>query len=242
MCHWQLSVGNLRSILSFGIINPTNGASMPKSAIVFCDENVTPLTEIAEVFCTMLDELGFTVTLERNFAAFTDFESLKSYDLIIPSVMVEDDNYPFAEGVTKAVEAGTGILGIHGACSCFIKNPNWRFMMGGSFMAHPGLLNVEYTVDVLPNTILKDITSFDVKTEQFYLHVDPAVNILATSTFPGAPGPHTTNGTHIMPVAWTKNWGEGKVFYCSLGHNVAVFSAYPQFESILKQGIMYTVK
>jgi len=44
------------------------------------------------------------------------------------------------------------------------------------------------------------------------MHVDPGNRVLATTRF----------GDVVMPVTWTKMYGEGRVFYCSLGHNAEV--------------------
>jgi len=51
------------------------------------------------------------------------------------------------------------------------------------------------------------------------MHVDPANDVLATTRFPVADGPHVKNGPVDMPVIWTKYYGEGRVYYNSLGHH-----------------------
>ena len=48
------------------------------------------------------------------------------------------------------------------------------------------------------------------------MHVDPANEVLATTTFTGEHAPWIEGV--VMPVVWKKRYGEGRVFYSSLGH------------------------
>jgi type 1 glutamine amidotransferase len=45
-----------------------------------------------------------------------------------------------------------------------------------------------------------------------------------------------------MPVAWTKRWGEGRVFYCSLGHNDKLFENCPSAELFMERGMLWAAK
>jgi type 1 glutamine amidotransferase len=42
-----------------------------------------------------------------------------------------------------------------------------------------------------------------------------------------------------MPVAWTKYWGMGRVFYCSLGHHADVFDACPEAQLLMERGMLW---
>jgi hypothetical protein len=61
--------------------------------------------------------------------------------------------------------------------------------------------------------VTRGISDFEVSSEQYYLHVDPAVKVLATTRFPVADGPHVANGPVDMPVLWTKLFGRGRVLF-----------------------------
>ena len=89
-------------------------------------------------------------------------------------------------------------------------------MTGGQWVAHPGNDGVEYTVNIVKGShpIVEGIEDFQVKSEQYYMHVDPAVKVLATTRFPVVDGPHVPNGPVDMPVVWIKYWGKGRVFDC----------------------------
>ena len=41
-----------------------------------------------------------------------------------------------------------------------------------------------------------------------------------------------------MPVIWTKYWGEGRVFYCSLGH-VANIVRQPEVLDLMTRGLLW---
>jgi type 1 glutamine amidotransferase len=110
-------------------------------------------------------------------------------------------------------------------------------------VAHPGNDGTTYVVKIGPNKspITDGITDFGVCTEQYYMHVDPAVKVLATTRFPTAPGPHETNGPVEMPVLWTKMYGKGRVFYNALGHHADVLEPEP-VKTIMRRGFLWAAK
>jgi type 1 glutamine amidotransferase len=88
--------------------------------------------------------------------------------------------------------------------------------------------------------ITRGIPDFDVQTEQYYMHVDPSNNVLATTTFPARPGHEWIRGV-VMPVAWTRAWGKGRVFYCSLGHHASDFDV-PETRDLVRRGILWAAR
>jgi hypothetical protein len=128
-------------------------------------------------------------------------------------------------------------------CDSFRDSTEWQFMTGGQWVAHPGNDGVEYLVTISPqkNPITEGINDFSVKSEQYYMHVDPAVKVLATTRFPSVDGPHAPNGPVDVPVIWTKFWGKGRVFYCSLGHHADV-AAMPQVKEIMRRGFLWAAQ
>jgi len=116
-------------------------------------------------------------------------------------------------------------------------------MTGGQWVAHPGNDGVRYTVRIGPTAspITAGIGDFEVASEQYYMHVDPAVKVLATTRFPVADGPHSPNGPVDMPVVWTKHYGKGRVFYNSLGHQANIVAAEPCL-TIMRRGFAWAAK
>lgn len=172
--------------------------------------------EVAEVFRAGLVERGFAVEVADTLDAFCD-PSLPELDLVIPVwTMGRLSGEQFAP-LSAAVQAGVGLAGVHGGmCDAFREQTEWQFMTGGQWVAHPGNDGVTYTVQITrpDHPICVGVADFEVTSEQYYLHVDPINEVLATTVF------EQYNGC-VMPVTWTKSWGRGRVFYCSLGHRPA---------------------
>jgi uncharacterized protein len=202
--------------------------------------------QVAEVLTKALQEQGFEVEVSDTLDAFKDVEKLKSLDLIVPVWTMGKITGEQLNPVAEAVRSGVGIGGCHGGmCDSFRDATEWQFITGGQWVAHPGNSGVEYTVHITDSShpITQGIGDFVVKSEQYYMHTDPANKVLATTTFPspGADGPHVTNGPVEMPVVWTKMYGEGRVFYCSLGHDADVVKQ-PETLEIMTRGLVWAAK
>jgi type 1 glutamine amidotransferase len=164
-----------------------------------------------------------------------------SLDLIVPAYTMGNISETQLNGVCAAVRGGVGIAGCHGGmCDAFRSATEWHFMTGGQWVAHPGGNDVEYKVKITDKThpITRGLSDFSVRSEQYYLHVDPAVKVLATTRFPTADGPHVANGPVDMPVAWTKLYGSGRIFYCSLGHQLEVMGI-PEAREMMRRGFLW---
>jgi hypothetical protein len=109
-------------------------------------------------------------------------------------------------------------------------------MVGGQWVAHPGDI-IAYTVNVVSDDpITAGVADFTMHTEQYYMHVDPSNEVLATTTFSGEYAPWIA-GT-VMPVVWKRRWGEGRVFYCSLGHQTKDLEV-PPVTMIMRRGLLW---
>ena len=178
--------------------------------------------QVAEIFEKQLRENGFQVEVSNTLDAYLDVDKLKALDLIVPIWTMGTIKGEQLNPLLEAVKSGVGLAGCHGGmCDSFRDATEYQFMTGGQWVAHPGNDGVEYTVRITdPGHFITQGSpaEFPVKSEQYYMHVDPANKILATTRFPTADGPHVPNGTVDMPVVWTKYYGKGRVFYNSLGH------------------------
>ncbi len=203
--------------------------------------------KVADLFATLLRGEEFDVEVSDTLDSFLDGERLKSLHLIVPVWTMGQISAEQCGGVLAAVESGVGLAGCHGGmCDSFRESTDWQFMTGGQWVAHPGNDGVEYLVEIrrdVLHPITEGIGDFTVKSEQYYMHVDPAVQVLATTRFPtpGADGPHSPNGPVQMPVVWTKRWGKGRVFYTSLGHQRDVLESAPVPE-LLRRGLLWAAK
>jgi len=200
---------------------------------------------VAEIFHRALAADGFDVTLSDRVEAFAELD-LQSFDLIVPHWTMGKIEPAQLKPVIAAVRSGVGLAGCHGGmCDAFRDATDWHFMTGGQWVAHPGNDGTRYTVNLTPlgqtDPILAGITDFDLASEQYYMHVDPAVRVLATTRFPVADGPHTPNGQVDMPVIWTKRFGAGRVFYNATGHTPQVVESEPNL-TIMRRGFAWAAR
>jgi type 1 glutamine amidotransferase len=198
--------------------------------------------KVADIFQGALQRHGFEVEVRDTLDAFLDAEKLRGLDLIVPIWTMGKITNEQLNPLLAAVKGGVGIAGCHGGmCDSFREATEYQFMTGGQWVAHPGNDGVEYTVDVIDPDHFITRTSpaqFTVRSEQYYMHVDPAVRVLATTRFPTADGPHRKNGAFDMPVVWTKYYGEGRVAYNSLGHHADIV-AQPEVLTLCVRGLLW---
>jgi len=200
--------------------------------------------QVAERFEKCLEGLDFEVETSDTLDTFLDLEKLKTLDLIVPIWTMGEITKEQLEPVLEAVGSGVGLVGCHGGlCDAFRNSVGWQFMTGGNWVAHPGGDGVKYTVNIKNSSspITVGLSDFEVESEHYYLHVDPAVEVLATTRFPAVNWYHASNGQVDMPVVWTKRWGFGRVFYNSLGHHAEIFDI-PEALELMKRGFLWAAK
>lgn len=196
-------------------------------------------------FAGLLEKHGYETTISDTLESFADLDALLDLDLIVACWTMGEIKREYSQHVAKAVGAGVGLAGCHGGmCDAFRNDVEWQFMTGGQWVSHPGGDGVEYTVNICHGSspIVEGLTDFPVKSEHYYLHIDPAIEILATTRFPVVPYYHISNKPVDMPVAWTKYWGNGRVFYCSLGHHDDVFDNAPQAQMLMERGMLWAAQ
>ena len=200
--------------------------------------------EVADLFTRVLRDEGFEVDISADLDAFRDERKLFGLDLIVPHWTMGKILPEQVNPVLRAVQSGVGLAGVHGGmCDAFRDCTDWHFMTGGQWVAHPGNDGVRYRVHVndRAHPITRGVDDFDVASEQYYMHVDPGVKVLATTQFPVAEGPHVPNGPVAMPVIWTKLFGKGRVYYNSIGHTAAVLEREPVL-TLVRRGFRWAAE
>lgn len=194
--------------------------------------------ESAALFAGLLREAGYEVEISNTLDSYLDADKLRGLDLIVPTWTMDKITDAQSKGLLDAIQSGVGVGGWHGTMGdSFRDNVNYQFMVGGQWVAHPGNI-IDYTVNVTrhDHPITQGLSDFRMHSEQYYMHVDPSNEVLATTTFSGE---HVEwiNGT-VMPVVWTRRWGAARVFYCSLGHVVGDFDV-PEAREIVRRGLLW---
>lgn len=216
---------------------------MSKKALIFqggWDGHEPKLT--SKRFANMLIKNGYEVTISDTLDCLSDVNELKKLDLIVACWTMDQINHEYVKNVSEAVGTGVGLAGCHGGmCDSFRQDTEWQFITGGQWVSHPGGDGIKYTVNICNNSsvITEGLSDFEVCSEHYYLHIDPAIEVLATTRFPSVNYYHISNKPIDMPVAWTKYWGNGRVFYTSLGHHDDVFDHSPNAAIIMERGMLW---
>jgi type 1 glutamine amidotransferase len=222
-------------------IDLPGGKTVTKSALIVWGgwDGHTP-EQSARLVGSILEEHDFKVVIEPTTEAFAD-AGLGEFDLIIPAVTMSRIEREELTNLLAAVRAGTGLAGFHGLmCDSFRNEPDYQFMTGGQWVAHPGNI-IDYTVNVTKpdDPIVAGIGDFPYRSEQYYMHFDPSVEVLATTTFTGE-YVEEIDGV-VMPVVWKRRFGKGRVFYSSLGHVADEFQV-PQMRTIFERGALWAAR
>jgi len=196
-------------------------------------------------FGRLLEEAGYTVEIYDTQDCLADKEKLAEYHLIVACWTMGQIPHEYVQNISYAVGRGTGLAGCHGGmCDSFRNDTEWQFMTGGQWVSHPGGDGIDYMVNICHGSspITQGLEDFPVCSEHYYLHVDPAIEVLATTRFPSVHYYHISNKPIDMPVAWTKFWGNGRVFYNSLGHHDDVFDKSPNAQELMRRGLIWAAE
>ena len=197
---------------------------------------------VAEVAITQLGQQTslFTVDCTQNSAADFTNENLKNYDLVIfytqssgaLPIKQEHADY-FVNDWLK--QKDHGFIGFHSATDTFRSNPkdeqeNLRYrwyweMTGGTFNGHPwnSRNTVTITVHDTSHPGMKPFgKEFQIQDEIYqYRNWQPEkVHVLMSLNMQKC----NPKRSYHVPVAWAKNWGDGKVFINNLGHNQSTWT------------------
>ena len=191
-----------------------------------------------DVFVPWMRSEGAKVHVSDNLDCYTDTSLMNSLDLIIQIWTMGEITNAQENGLLEAVRRGVGLAGWHGGIGdAFRNNVEFQFMVGGQWVSHPGGI-IDYDVNIIDHDdkITKGLNDFKMHSEQYYMHVDPNINVLATTKYSGE---HASwiDGS-VVPVVWKKMYAKGRVFYSSLGHGAKDFEVTEAFE-IMKRGIRW---
>src|SRR5210317_677575 len=173
---------------------------------------------------------------------------LEKYDIILPvwtMGKIEDNNWNLKNSkignLQEVIYSGVGLAGWHGGMGdAFRDNTNYQFLVGSQFVCHPGdFVDYEVIIKDSKHEITRGLDNFKVHSEQYFLHYDPSVEIIASTKFDNKY--HEWIDGVEMPIAYTKKWGNGNIFYCSIGHYLKDFENVNVLKMI-SQGINWAVR
>ena len=198
--------------------------------------------QTAGIFADVLAAEGHEVSVSDSLEALADESFMAGIDLLVPVWTMSQIRREEEAGLLKAIRAGTGCAGWHGGMAdSFRVNVEYQFMVGGQFICHPGGV-IDYEVNIASDDpIVAGLDDFEMHSEQYFMHVDPSNEVLATTTFKGQHWGIDWVKDVTMPVAWKKRYGAGRVFYSSLGHVARDFDV-PEAKEIMRRGCLWAMR
>lgn len=201
--------------------------------------------EVAAWAREVMSNLGFDVEETQDPSRFED--DLTGYDLIVIGwtqyTTTEDLSDRAEQRLHEAVLGGTGLAGWHGMAAAFRSSLQFSLLTGASFLDHPGGegVAVPYTIDIVEpdHPVTRGVDKIEIASEQYYMHVDPDVHVLGRSTFSGEHWPWLEG--RQMPAIYTRQWGDGRVFYATPGHLPAELEI-PSVERLVGQGLVWAAR
>jgi type 1 glutamine amidotransferase len=125
----------------------------------------------------------------------------------------------------------------------FRSSLQFSLLAGASFLDHPGGegVPVPYTIAITDDEhpVTRGVGDIEIASEQYYMHVDPSVSVLATTTFSGEHWPWAEG--IVMPAVYVREWGQGRIFYASPGHDPAELQI-PAVERLIRQGLQWAAR
>jgi uncharacterized protein len=212
--------------------------------------------ESTDHFIPHLQENGFAVRVEDSPKVYADADFMAGVDLVMQCMTMSTIEKDELAGLLAAVENGTGMAGWHGGIADSYRSASdYLHLIGGQFACHPPKAPEErvgeqadyyipYRVEMLPaaaeHPITKGIEDFDLVTEQYWVLTDSYNDVLATTTF----APRAWGAWHrpvTSPAIWTRQWGRGKVFVCTPGHDMDVIRN-PSVTTIIERGLLWAAR
>lgn len=194
-----------------------------------------------DLFVPWLKSEGAEVIVSDTLDSYLDEELMASLDLIIQIWTMGEISKDQEKMLLKTIKSGVGLTGWHGGLGdSFRNNVEYQFMVGGQWVAHPGGV-IDYRVNIIDHDdqVTKGLNDFDMHSEQYFMHIDPNVKVLATTTFSGEHASWIEG--NVVPVVWKKYYGEGRVFYSSIGHVMNDYNV-PEALEIQKRGILWAAQ
>jgi uncharacterized protein len=212
--------------------------------------------EATDEFLPYLEDNGFSVRVEDSPRVYAETGYMAGVDLVVQCMTMSTIEKDELAGLMTAVENGTGLAGWHGGIAdSYRSSSDYLQLIGGQFACHPPKAPEErrgeqadyflpYRVEMVPaaadHPITQGIADFDLVTEQYWVLTDDYVDVLATTTL-AARQWDPWHRPVTAPAIWTREWGRGRVFACTPGHDMQVIRN-PNVTTIIERGLLWAAR
>jgi hypothetical protein len=199
----------------------------------------------------ILKEMGeksgaFQISITQDPGAFTR-ENLKNYAAVMFYTHGEP---PFTAEEKRALvdflKSGHGFVGVHSASDTFTQWSVYNQIVGGYFNGHPWHQAVTVNVVDPDSKLVGSLgKSFQIADEIYQIDDFQAGKTHVLLTLDPSSVDVNARGTqrryYGWPIAWTRAFGKGRVYYNSLGHDAAVWND-PRYQNMLLKAIKWVMR
>lgn len=181
------------------------------------------------MLATPLFKEGINFTYTEDPASLNP-ETLSHYDGLLLYANHETITSAQEEALLDFVESGKGFVPVHCASYCFRNSQKYINLVGGQFLKHD---TGTFVANILQpdHPAMEGVKEFSVWDETYVHHklTDNRTVLM-----------ERTEGESHEPWTWTREQGQGRVFYTAYGHDERLWR-HPEFHQLIKQGILWAV-
>ena len=181
----------------------------------------------------LIDYLNTTGKIEPELVkekSILSSDALNDYEAIIVYTQGGKLTEREENGLLSFVQKGKGLLGIHSASDSFKENKEYIKMLGSEFIGHARPYEFNVYIKDKTHFISQRLSEFKVFDELYLLKNEPDINIVLTAHWQGK----------MVPIAYTKSYGDGRVGYIALGHGLEAFTN-PSFQKLVLRGLEWVL-
>ena len=177
--------------------------------------------------------LNDTDNIEADFSRDYDVlaDGLGTYSTVLFYTDIGELTEGQEEGLLNYIQPGGGFFGLHTAAASFRESEGYHGMLNGFFNGHSPYMDFTVNISDSDHPISTGLTDFEVTDELYYLKHNPDTSHHLMHAYD-----NTKDETHVM--AFHHKYGDGRVFYFALGHDMAVLEN-PSFQEVIRRGVLW---
>src|SRR2546430_15448966 len=168
--------------------------------------------------------LGFEVDFIREAPQLDRLSDLSNVKAVMFVNTTGDLPLPARENLLAWIAGGGSFIGVHSASDTWHEWPEYIDMLGAEFDHHPDQTARPIFVENAMNPATAPLPPSFVLFEEYYLfknfdrsRVSMLLSLRTSPEEDAAPG--------FFPLAWTRDYGQGRVFYTAIGHRIEVWNS-----------------
>jgi uncharacterized protein len=178
------------------------------------------------------------VKTDADMAEKMTASALTNIDGVIFNNTTGDLPLPDRDAFLKWIKSGKAFVGLHAATDTFPGFPDYIDMIGAQFKTHGDQVEVKAIIEDRFHPATRHFDAFFRVFDEIYqvqnFYRDRVHGLITMDRHPntGVPGDY--------PIAWCKSYGQGRVFYTSLGHRTDVVNR-ADFQKHVLMGILWAL-